>query len=102
MSAKMKVNLMRWHQHLGHLNTDVVMKLAKGAATGIMIKNEDTIHEADCLACIEGKQHQHPFKSGCTWVTKVGELLHMDLAGLMETTSFNNKHYFIIIVDDYS
>jgi hypothetical protein len=32
----------------------------------------------------------------------VGELLHMDLAGLMETTSFDNKCYFIIIVDNYS
>jgi hypothetical protein len=35
-------------------------------------------------------------------VTCVGELVHMDVAGPMEMTSFDNKKYFLIIVDDYS
>jgi hypothetical protein len=53
-SAKMKVNSMRWHQHLGHLNTKAVMKLASDAATSVEIE-DGTVYEADCLACIEGK-----------------------------------------------
>ena len=34
--------------------------------------------------------------------THIGELVHMDLAGPMETMSFDGKKYFLIIVDDYS
>jgi hypothetical protein len=32
----------------------------------------------------------------------MGELVHMDLAGPMETTSFDTREYFLIIVNDYS
>jgi transposase InsO family protein len=35
-------------------------------------------------------------------VMHIGELLHMDLVGPMEITSFNNKRYFLIVVDNYS
>jgi hypothetical protein len=93
---------MRWHQRLGHLNTDAIRKLANGAATRVEIEGGNEHLESDCLACIEGKQHKTPFKTGCTRATWVGELLHMDLAGPMETQSFDNKRYFIIIIDDYS
>jgi hypothetical protein len=66
LSARMKVDMMQWHQHLSHLNTDTVMKLAGGAAKGMEIESGNTLHAADCLACIEGKQHWHPFKTGWT------------------------------------
>ena len=65
-SVRTKADMMRWHQCLGHLNTDTVMKLAGGMATGMEIESRNTLHAADCLACIEGKQHQHPFKTGRT------------------------------------
>jgi IS30 family transposase len=54
------------------------------------------------LACIEGKQHKQPFKMGQTRARHIGELLHMDLVGPMETMSLDMKQYFLIIVDDYS
>ena len=63
---------------------------------------EDNISNADCLACIHGKQHKLPFKIGQTRANHIGELIHMDLAGPMETTSFDGKKYFLIIVNDYS
>ena len=43
-----------------------------------------------------------PFKLGRTRATHIGELVHMDLAGPMETMSYDGKKYFLIIVDDYS
>jgi transposase InsO family protein len=73
-----------------------------GAATGVEIDRGNGHSELDCLACIEGKQHKSPFKVGCTHATCIGELLHMDLAGPMERQSFDNKYYFIIIIDNYS
>ena len=63
---------------------------------------EDNISNADCLACIHGKQHKLLFKIGRTHANHISELIHMDLAGPMETTSFDGKKYFLIIVDDYS
>ena len=63
---------------------------------------EDNISNADCLACIHGKQHKLPFKISRTCANHIGDLIHMDLAGPMETTSFNGKKCFLIIVDDYS
>jgi hypothetical protein len=88
--AKAPVDLMHWHQRLGHLNASAIYQLAKGAATGIEIDGASE-HNADCMACVEGKQHWLLFKSGCTHAMCVGELLHMDLAGPMEVTSFDNK-----------
>jgi hypothetical protein len=70
-------------------------------ATGVNIDGDGVHLESDCLACIEDKLYKTPFKSGWTCTTKTGELLHMDLAGPMEMQSFDNKHYFIIIIDDY-
>jgi hypothetical protein len=53
--AKMKVDLMRWHQCLSHLNMDMVMKLVGSVAMGMKIESGATLHAADCLACIKGK-----------------------------------------------
>ena len=88
---------MRWHQRLGHSN----VSLAGRHATRMKI-TESIISSADCLACIHGKQYKLPFKIGRTCATHAGELIHMDLTGPMETTSFDGKKYFLIIVNDYS
>jgi hypothetical protein len=100
-SANSTCNLMRWHQRLGHLHTGAILDLAEKFATGITIEDFDEAN-CDCLACIEGKQHKLPFKTGRTRATHPGEVLHIDLAGPMETLSFDQKKYFIIIIDDYS
>ena len=100
-TAKTDNDVMRWHQSLGHLNIADLRNLAQNHARGIDIE-DDTVGNADCLACIHGKQHKLPFKSGRTCATHIGELVHMDLAGPMETMSYDGKKYFLIIVDDYS
>jgi hypothetical protein len=52
--TKSAVDMMHWHQHLGHLNTHGIQQLTKAAAASIDIKLGNT-HKADCIACIEGK-----------------------------------------------
>ena len=52
---------------------------------------ESVISITDCLVCIHGKQYKLP-KISHTCATHAGELLHMDLAGPMETTSFHEKN----------
>jgi hypothetical protein len=102
-SMKSKSDLMKWHQCLGYLNIATIRDLVQKYSTRIeyddILSNEAA---ADCLACIEGKQHKQPSKIGCTHATHIGELIHMDLAGPMETTSFDQKCYFLIMINDFS
>jgi Pol polyprotein, beta-barrel domain/GAG-pre-integrase domain len=74
-------NVMRWHQRLGHLNVAAVRDLIRNHSTGVEVDDYIT-HDTDCLACIQGKQHKFPFKTGRTRALHLGELIHMDLAGL--------------------
>ena len=101
LTVKPNNDAMHWHQRLGHLNITDIRNLAEKQATGIDIAYGN-ISSADCIACIQGKQHKLPFKTGCTRALHIGELIHMDLAGPMETTSFDGKKYFLIIVDNYT
>ena len=64
--------------------------------------DENAAYDADCMAWIQGKQHKLPFKTGRTHANHLGDLIHMDLAGPMETMSINGKKYFLIIINDYS
>ena len=101
MVARPTYDVMRWHQRLGHLNVAAVRDLARNHSTGIDL-DEDAAYDTDCMACIQGKQHKLPFKTGRTRANHLGDLIHMDLAGPMEMTSINGKKYFLIIIDDYS
>ena len=100
LTVNMDNDAIYWHQQLGHLNVADICSLAGRHATRMEI-TESIISSADCLACIHGKQHKLPFKISCTHASHAGELIHMDLASPIETTSFDGKKYFLIIVDDY-
>ena len=100
LTIKPNNDVMCWHQRLGHLNIADIRNLAKKQATGIDIAYGN-ISSADCIACIQGKQHKLLFKTGCTRAIYIGELIHMDLVSPMETTSFDGKKNFLIIIDDY-
>jgi hypothetical protein len=86
---------------LGAFYVTVVHDFAQNHATGIELK-EHSPFDADCLVCIHGKQHRLPFKTGRTRASSLGELIHIDLAGPMETVSLNGKIYFLLIKDDCS
>ena len=101
MAARPTYDIMCWDQCLGHLNVATICDLACNHSTGIDL-DEDAAYDADCITCIQGKQHKLPFQTGRTCANHLGDLTHMDLAGPMETTSINGKKYFLIIIDDYS
>jgi gag-polypeptide of LTR copia-type/Pol polyprotein, beta-barrel domain/Zinc knuckle/GAG-pre-integrase domain len=74
LAAKQSFDVMRWHQRLGHLNVAAVRELAQKRATGIELE-ENFPYDADCLACIHGKQSRLPFKTGRTRAISLGELI---------------------------
>ena len=101
MAERPTYDVMCWHQHLRHLNVAAIHNLACKHSTGVDL-DEDAAYGADCMACIQGKQHKPSFKTGRTCVSHLRDLIHMDLAGPIEMMSINGKKYFLIIIDEYS
>ncbi|PIK57781.1 hypothetical protein BSL78_05307 [Apostichopus japonicus] len=90
--------LKEWHEILGHCNVKDVLKL-KDVVEGMNITGK---HELDCGICIEGKMTQYrnrePDKRACS----ILELVHCDLAGLIEPIARDDFRYAMSFVDDYS
>lgn len=59
--------------------------------------------DKECEAFFKGKKTRASFRAKKFVSTaKILELLHMDLFGLISTTSLRGKFFFFAIVDDYS
>ena len=54
-----------------------------------------------CVGCIKGKQAKHT-KKGATRRTQLLEIVHTDICGPFDVSSFGKEWYFITIIDDYS
>ena len=68
---------------------------------GMDIGGEPTL--SFCEGCVYGKQHRNPFPTdGGLRAKKVLELIHSDLCGPMQTTSFGGAKYFLTFIDDFS
>ncbi len=76
---------MFWHERLGHLNM-ARLKDLDAMVNGMNLK-EVPLHHV-CEACIEGKHQRTSFpKDETIRVSKLLELVHSDVCGLMKTTS---------------
>jgi hypothetical protein len=88
-----------WHRRLGHLNRKSINLLQRGVASGI--NSGDNTKQ--CIACIEGKQCQKPFKKGKAKRAKDKlELIHSDLCGPMSETSWGGSLYLLTSTDDFT
>jgi len=80
-----KASWRQWHKRLAHLNMADVKRLAN-MSTGIDVDSANSLEkqespESVCEACTIGKQHRTPSRKPHTRATKIGELVHTDLAG---------------------
>lgn len=98
-----KEDLLRvWHDKLGHINSQLLVKVSKlGAVRGLpnLTKTDPQV----CPECTKGKQvkaiHkklEQPSTTTCL------QLLYMDLMGPTEVTSIGGKRYIFECVDDFS
>lgn len=55
-----------------------------------------------CEACMFGKHHRSSFSIREEGSKKCGEIIHADVCGPMQETSFGGSRYFILFKDDYS
>src|SRR5579859_679253 len=88
-----------WHRRMGHLGEDNVRKLAK-MVDGMGIKVRTTV--GVCEACLEGKQHRQPSHQPATRAKEPLELIHSDLCGPIDPTTYSGMNYYVLFTDDYT
>lgn len=87
-----------WHQKLGHLGLQNMKKL-KEISNGMNFNHQDG--DLKCEVCIKAKHVRTPFSGELPQATRVNEIIHTDVCAI-DTYSYNNKRYFITLLDDYS
>ena len=89
-----------WHKRLGHIGNTGLKKLCK-IMDGIKI-SEDQNQDWQCRICIEGKQTRLPHNQTRSRAKRPLQLIHTDLCGPMDTTSYDGKKYMLTFIDDYT
>ncbi|KAG2758790.1 hypothetical protein Pcac1_g29117 [Phytophthora cactorum] len=91
-----------WHLRLGHIGhggLDAIVK--KGYGTGINMTSAKQWELCD--GCALGKQTQVSYmKSSPNRAKQVLEVIHSDVCGPMQTSTFSGKRYFVTFTDDKS
>jgi len=93
------LNIDIWHRRMGHLNEDNVRKLAK-MVDGMGIKVRTTV--GVCEPCLEGKQTRQPSCKPATRAKETLELIHSDLCGPIDPTSYGGTNYYLSFTDDHT
>ena len=99
-----KANLDIWHQQLGHVNVQSVLKLLKkGMVDSMDISNLEDSHEEHCIPCLEGKQHRVAIPTESDVESpRVLHRMYLDVCGPMETMAQRGFQYFVMFIDSYS
>ncbi|GMF18948.1 unnamed protein product [Phytophthora fragariaefolia] len=95
--------LEHFHKRLGHLNYDIVEKLARDPSSGIELTDRRRVN---CLTCAQGKQARNNRSKKDTGehspIDRVGGVICSDLKGPMTPRDRLNNRYMINFVDHYS
>ncbi|GMI65892.1 hypothetical protein HRI_000258500 [Hibiscus trionum] len=91
-------NSSSWHDRLGHPSNRVLHSL------------KDILHFSDhkqlscdsCKVCPMAKQKNLSFPLSVSSTSSPFELLHADIWGPFKHPTYNNQHYFLTLVDDYT
>lgn len=89
-----------WHKKLAHASYKTVMKTIDNALPVKITKCSQYIR---CVLCLEGKSKNSPVrKTSNVTVSKILELVSVDLIGPMPKPSFGGAKYILSIQDQYS
>ena len=88
-----------WHRRMGHLGEENVRKLAK-MVEGMKIKFRTSV--GVCEACLEGKQTRQPSHQPATRAKEPLELIHSDLCGPIDPTTYGGTTYYLLFTDDFT
>ena len=90
-------SLKDWHKILGHCNLEDILALEK-VVEGMKITDKK---EFDCGVCVKGKMVQHRSRKPDKRATVPLQLVHCDLAGLIDPIAKEGFKYALAFVDDY-
>ncbi|KAK1410112.1 hypothetical protein QVD17_36645 [Tagetes erecta] len=82
-----------WHTRLGHLPFSKLKHLN-------LVSNISTFEQ--CNICPKARQHRLPFPHSTRHTSHIFELIHIDVWGPYNTSTYDGYKYFLTIVDDYS
>ncbi|CAN0838933.1 Retrovirus-related Pol polyprotein from transposon TNT 1-94 [Linum grandiflorum] len=91
-----------WHRKLGHISSSRITKLSSlNLVRGL--PSFPRSKEFFCKSCVLGKQTKTSFKSSSLISTsKPLELIHMDLFGPTNISSYGGKNFAFVLVDDFT
>lgn len=84
-----------WHERFGHQSKQYVEKYLKKHGIEYIKDNQF------CEGCVLGKQHRRSFGTRIN-AQSPGELVHSDVCGPMQESSFRGFRYFVTFKDDFS
>jgi len=96
-------NLETWHHHLGHVNYQSVIDMAKKGLTRGMPTDLSTLPEI-CEHCIVGKQMKTPvpkIREGTRAKYKL-EKVYSDITGPEAVTTNTGERYMLNLIDDFT
>lgn len=98
MKVKSIDTLKEWHRKLAHQNMEYIKEYLRNKNIEYIDNEKDFV----CEQCLSGKQHKIRFKNSESRATQPLEIVHADVCGPMETTSFGGSRYFLLLKDDFS
>ena len=88
---------MIWHNSLGHIGQDRLLRLVKSGLTGSLTK----VTLPTCESCLTSKATRKSFGKARRASGPL-DLIHSDICGPMTARNQTNTPYFITFIDDYS
>lgn len=92
-----KLDLKTWHERLGHLNVNEIMKMCKNnVITGVDLSDIDRFV---CEGCAYGKHARLPFRESNRKLEQPGDVVYSDVCGPFSVPSIQGMKYFVIFKD---
>lgn len=93
-----------WHRKLGHINIRSMKKMIENEMViGLNMNKKDCeSFETPCEICLRAKQVRLPFDNNRIKATRPLEIIHTDLCGPIDPTTWDDKNYVLTILDDYT
>ncbi|KAF6202186.1 hypothetical protein GE061_004584 [Apolygus lucorum] len=90
-----------WHRKLGHLGVEYLKKL-ESMSQGMSLTKTDLENLKSCEVCLKSKACRKPFGHDRTRASEPLEILHTDVVGPIEIPTWDQKRYFVSILDDHT
>ncbi|KOC58795.1 Copia protein [Habropoda laboriosa] len=105
LSKVTNVDYELWHQRLGHMGKHKFVELQRNKMVSDVSQIEKIIpNDKLCEACISGKQKRLPFNKvkDKSNINRPLFVIHSDVSGPITPPTFNNKNYFVLLIDEFT